>query len=170
MDTKAAGNDNIFLKSFLEQLIHIENKIAGSGIPFFIFCAGGKRSVWQSKGMEKIRIHARRLRRELTQEERRLWYLLRSRRFAHCKFRRQHPVGNYILDFACCEARLCIELDGGQHSEHQSYDVRRTQWLSQQGWRVLRFWNNELWENEEGVLLTIYESLQARLPSPRPSP
>ena len=63
--------------------------------------------------MEIIRSYAKQLRREPTTEERRLWYLLRSRRFAHYKFRRQHPVGNYILDFVCCEARLVIELDGG---------------------------------------------------------
>lgn len=117
--------------------------------------------------MDIIRSHAKQLRHELTNEEKRLWYLLRGRRFADYKFRRQHPVGHYILDFACCEARLAIELDGGQHDENQEYDRQRTGWLNQRGWTVLRFWNNELWNNEEAVLDKILETLQ---PSPRPSP
>lgn len=120
--------------------------------------------------MENIRSYAKKLRRELTNEERRLWYLLRSRRFAHYKFRRQHPVGHYILDFVCCEARLAIELDGGQHDERQQYDCQRTLWLQQKGWTVIRFWNSELWNNEEGVLEEILARLQRLLPSPRPSP
>ncbi len=120
--------------------------------------------------MERIHSYAKQLRRELTKEEKRLWHLLRSRRFADYKFRRQHPVGNYILDFACCGARLAIELDGGQHDENQEYDHQRSGWLNQKGWHVIRFWNNELWNNEEAVLETILETLQALLPSPRPSP
>jgi len=120
--------------------------------------------------MEIIRSYSKRLRRELTTEERRLWYLLRSRRFAHYKFRRQHPVGNYILDFVCCEARLAIELDGGQHDEREEYDRQRTVWLNQKGWLVIRFWNNALWNNEDGVLEKILATLQTLLPSPRPSP
>ena len=120
--------------------------------------------------METIRSYAKQLRRELTQEERRLWYLLRSRRFENYKFRRQHPVGNYILDFACCAARLAVELDGGQHDENQEYDRQRTLWLNHKDWHVIRFWNNELWNNEEAVLERILETLQALHPSPRPSP
>ena len=120
--------------------------------------------------MEITRSYAKQLRRELTTEERRLWYLLRSRRFENYKFRRQHPVGNYILDFACCEARLAVELDGGQHDENQEYDHQRTLWLNQKGWHVIRFWNNELWNNEEAVLEKILETLQMLQPSPRPSP
>ncbi|WP_368543051.1 endonuclease domain-containing protein [Enterobacter soli] len=120
--------------------------------------------------MDIIRSHAKRLRRELTNEENRLWYLLRGRRFAHYKFRRQHPVGNYILDFACCEARLAVELDGGQHDENREYDRQRTQWLNQKGWHVIRFWNNELGNSEEAVLDQIFMTLQMLLPSPRPSP
>ncbi|HEY4438422.1 MAG TPA: DUF559 domain-containing protein [Lelliottia sp.] len=116
--------------------------------------------------MEIIRSHAKNLRRKLTREERRLWYLLRSRRFSHYKFRRQHPVGNYILDFACCEARLAIEMDGGQHDENREYDQQRTDWLKQKGWTVIRFWNNELWHNEEAVLEKILNNLQMLLPSP----
>ncbi|WP_368301845.1 endonuclease domain-containing protein [Kluyvera sichuanensis] len=113
---------------------------------------------------------ARQLRRQLTPQERRLWYLLRDRRFARFKFRRQHPVGPYILDFACCAVRLAVELDGGQHNERAGYDARRTAWLELQRWRVLRFWNNELMGNEEAVLAQILEALVSQLPSPRPSP
>ncbi|MCS2169647.1 endonuclease domain-containing protein [Scandinavium sp. TWS1a] len=120
--------------------------------------------------MEKIRSFARQLRRELTPQERKLWHLLRSRRFCLYKFRRQHPVEHYILDFACCEARLVIELDGGQHGERQGYDQQRSDFLIQRGWRVLRFWNNELQDNESAVLERILEVLREILPSPRPSP
>lgn len=120
--------------------------------------------------MEITRSYAKQLRRELTKEERRLWYLLRSRRFENHKFRRQHPVGHYILDFACCSARLAVELNGGQHDEKQEYDRQRTLWLNRKGWYVIRFWNNELWDNEEAVLARILEILQMLQPSPRPSP
>jgi len=116
--------------------------------------------------MEIIRSHAKQLRRELTQEERRLWYLLRSRRFSRYKFRRQHPVGRYILDFACCEARLAIELDGGQHQDNHAYDLRRSAFLNANGWEVVRFWNNEFRANEEEVLMVILQRLQRRMPSP----
>ncbi|WP_318378798.1 endonuclease domain-containing protein [Enterobacter sp.] len=108
--------------------------------------------------------HARVLRKNMTPHERRLWYLLRDRRFAHYKFRRQQPLGYYVVDFACWRARLIIELDGGQHDEQAAYDEKRTAWLAQHGWRVLRFWNNEL-ENEEGVLMTILAALEGA-PSP----
>jgi Uncharacterized protein conserved in bacteria len=120
--------------------------------------------------MDMIHAYTKQLRRGPTREERRLWYLLRRRGFADYKFRRQHPVGNNILDLACCEARLAVELDGGQHDENQEYDRQRTIWLNAKGWHVIRFWNNELWNNEEAVLETILEALQMRLPSPRPSP
>ena len=113
---------------------------------------------------------ARQLRRQLTPQERRLWYLLRDRRFARYKFRRQHPMGPYILDFACCAVRLVVELDGGQHDERAGYDARRTAWLRRQGWRVLRFWNNELMENKEAVSGMILEALELGVPSPLPSP
>jgi very-short-patch-repair endonuclease len=101
---------------------------------------------------------ARALRVTMTDAERRLWARLRGRRLVGYKFRRRHPLGRYILDFACIEHRLAVEADGGQHSESVA-DERRTAWLERQGWRVLRFWNNEILTNSEGVQETILQAL-----------
>lgn len=120
--------------------------------------------------MDKIKSNARDLRRNLTLQERKLWRYLRSRRFGDFKFRRQHPVGSYILDFACCSARVVVELDGGQHDLAVAYDTRRTSWLESQGWTVLRFWNNEIDCNEVAVLEIILQELNRLSPSPQPSP
>lgn len=114
--------------------------------------------------MDKIKSNARDLRRNLTSQERKLWRYLRSRRFGDFKFRRQHPVGSYILDFACCSARVVVELDGGQHDLAVAYDSRRTSWLESQGWTVLRFWNNEIDCNEEAVLEIILQELNRLSP------
>lgn len=94
----------------------------------------------------------------MTDAERRLWATLRGRRLRGYKFRRQHPVGPFILDFVCIEHRLVIEADGGQHSDNAT-DDRRTAWLSRRGWRVIRFWNNEILSNTEGVQEAILEAL-----------
>lgn len=102
---------------------------------------------------------SRKLRSEMTEAESYLWQHLRARQIHDLKFRRQHPVGNYILDFACIEAKLAIEVDGGQHNELQSLDNLRTAWLETQGWKVLRFWNNEVLQNVEGVLEVICNRL-----------
>ena len=117
-------------------------------------------------GMEK----SKQLRKCMTPEEQRLWYLLRGRRFYGFKFRRQMPIGSYIVDFACFEARLIVELDGGQHDDNLEYDLRRTAFLNASGWRVIRFWNNEFRTNEEGVLEAILDDLNRLVPSPQPSP
>jgi very-short-patch-repair endonuclease len=100
---------------------------------------------------------ARRLRREQTDVERKLWHALRDRRFHACKFRRQQPLGPYVVDFVCFEQRLVIELDGSQHAEPEqlAHDAARTEFLDRDGFRVLRFWNAELNENFEGVLEVI---------------
>lgn len=108
----------------------------------------------------------KRLRSHQTQEENRLWYLLRAKRFGGYKFRRQMPVGPYIVDFACYRGRLVIELDGGQHAEGVMNDCRRTTYLAARGWRVLRFWNNEFRMNEEAVLMSILAHLAPEQPSP----
>lgn len=95
----------------------------------------------------------------MTVAESHLWQCLRARQIHGLKFRRQHPVGKYILDFACVEAGLAIEVDGGQHNEMQIHDNQRTAWLEAQGWKVLRFWNNEVLQNIEGVLMELLNAL-----------
>ncbi len=112
---------------------------------------------------------ARNLRQNMTDAERKLWYALRDRRFEHYKFRRQHPVGRYITDFACLEAHLIIEVDGGQHAESK-HDERRTAFLETEGFKVIRFWNNDVMANLDGVLVVIAKELKRCCPSPRPSP
>jgi very-short-patch-repair endonuclease len=103
---------------------------------------------------------ARRLRRNATDAERRVWYRLRARSLAGRKFLRQEPIGAYVVDFVCREERLVVEVDGGQHADSKS-DAIRDQWLRNNGYRVLRFWNNDVLTNTEGVLATIAEALCA---------
>jgi very-short-patch-repair endonuclease len=103
---------------------------------------------------------ARTLRQTSTDAEIRLWAMLRSRRLAGFKFRRQHPVGRYVADFVCTRYRLIVEADGGQHADNAA-DTDRTKWLESQGWRVLRFWNNDILANTEGVLEAILAALSA---------
>ena len=115
----------------------------------------------------------RRLRNAPTDAERLLWQRLRARQMDGCKFRRQHPFGDFILDFACLDRKLVIELDGSQHAERVEADAARTAFLEQAGFRVLRFWNNQVFEEMEGVLEVIWQALRVRggTPSPpQPSP
>lgn len=95
---------------------------------------------------------SRQLRRRSTDVERLLWSKLRDRQLAGAKFRRQHPIGPYIVDFLCLEQHLVVELDGGQHARRWRQDAKRDQWLESRGYRVLRFWNNDAMRNVEGVL------------------
>ncbi len=115
------------------------------------------------------RDRARELRKNLTDTERLLWAALRGRRFAGFKFRRQMPLGSYIVDFVCLDRRLVIELDGGQHTQQADYDQRRTDWLRSQGFRVIRFWNHEVLQDWETVAEVIWRELQTPL-TPDPSP
>ena len=108
---------------------------------------------------------ARQLRSRQTDAERKLWFLLRDRRLNGVKFRRQVPIGNYIVDFVCQEAKLIVEVDGSQHAEQVTYDSARTEWLGSVGYRVLRVWNNDLTENEEGVLTAILNELTGSNPN-----
>src|SRR5579862_3481692 len=103
---------------------------------------------------------ARRLRKSSTFAERKLWKYLRSRGLSGFKFVRQEPVGPYIVDFVCREKRLVIEVDGGQHAESSS-DAVRDRWLAERRYRVLRFWNNEVLENIEGVWDMIFAAASA---------
>ena len=103
-----------------------------------------------------------------TEAENRLWQILRAKRLAGYKFKRQLPIDYYVVDFACLRHRLIIEADGGQHSESEG-DARRDAYLRAQGFRVMRFWNNDIFENEEGVLTLILEALESPLPNPSPA-
>jgi very-short-patch-repair endonuclease len=109
---------------------------------------------------------ARRLRRDMTDAERATWRVLRARQLAGYKFRRQQPFRRYVVDFVCFSHSLVIEIDGGQHADTTKYDELRTQFLEQEGFRILRFWNNEVLENPEGVCARILEVLAARTPHP----
>ena len=109
---------------------------------------------------------ARRLRKSMTDAERALWRVLRDKQLEGRKFRRQYPIAGYVADFACIEAGLVIELDGGQHAEQAAYDARRTEDLRMAGYRVIRFWNNEVLGNMDGVL----EALRLALLQPHPNP
>ncbi|WP_284155332.1 asparagine synthase-related protein [Sulfuricystis multivorans] len=111
----------------------------------------------------ELRAFARQLRREATDAERLMWYLLRDRRLAGRKFRRQHPVPPYVLDFYCAELKLAIELDGGQHAERFERDAQREAYLAEHGIRVLRFWNHEVLSQTEAVLEAIWREVA---PSP----
>lgn len=102
---------------------------------------------------------ARELRSNMTDAEHLLWQRLRQRQLHGHKFRRQMPIGPYIADFVCLEARLIVELDGSQHQEQHGYDQQRDDWLQQQGFQILRFWNNDVFNNIEGVLTVILERL-----------
>ena len=119
--------------------------------------------------MEQLRLRARALRNNPTDAERFLWRQLRFWQLDGHKFRRQQPLGKYIVDFVCLERRLIIELDGGQHAEHGEYDAERDAWLRDQGFSVLRFWNDEVLKNIESVKERIYEKLKST-PFLNPSP
>jgi len=119
--------------------------------------------------------NAKTLRSNLTEAEQKLWYHLRAHRFMGRKFKRQKPLGCYVVDFICLEEKLIIELDGGQHAENLEYDQERDAWLRSQGYTVLRFWNNELMNEMESVLERIrlaleHEAVSSETLSPGPSP
>ena len=111
------------------------------------------------------KLFARKLRRNMTGAERRLWFYLRRRQLGGFRFRRQFPVGPYVTDFACLEGNLVIELDGSQHLESAS-DAVRTNWLERNGFRVLRFWNDEVLIHTDQVLAVVHEALSSVGPHP----
>jgi very-short-patch-repair endonuclease len=123
------------------------------------------------KPSDTARLRARRLRRNTTDAEKLLWNRLRRLDLKGSHFRRQIPVGPYIADFGCMAARLLIEVDGSQHGEDQNkaYDDVRTRWLEKEGYRVIRFWNDDITRNMEGVMQTIYAAIHGSL-SAEPMP
>lgn len=111
---------------------------------------------------------AKNMRSNMTKEEVKLWNILRAKRFYNYKFKRQVPIGNYIVDFLCKEKNLIVEIDGGQHNEklNKIKDIKRTNYLESKGYKVIRFWNNEVWNNIEGVCSTLKKELEALCPPP----
>jgi very-short-patch-repair endonuclease len=114
----------------------------------------------RGEGMDKfiLRQRAKDLRKQSTNTERHLWYNLRANRLGF-KFKRQVPIGTYIVDFVCLEKRLIVELDGGQHLDNEQYDRERTAWLTAHGFKVLRFWNNEVLQQTASVIEVIMHVL-----------
>ncbi len=123
-----------------------------SGTPSPLAGEGGDGGMFTSR--------ARQLRSSQTPAEQALWQQLRLRQIAGHKFRRQQPLGPYIVDFVCLEARLIVELDGGHHAARAEYDAERTAWLTAQDFRVLRFWNHEALTAPEAVIKVIQEALE----------
>ncbi|MBI1276130.1 DUF559 domain-containing protein [bacterium] len=119
----------------------------------------------RGEGVNKVVSRAWILRRNMTDAEKALWKLLRNKQFDGVKFRRQQPIGKYIADFVCFEAMLVVELDGGQHAIQQDYDKKRTAFLNEQGFAVLRFWNQDVLKNPDGLYETLKQALAAS-PSP----
>ena len=129
---------------------------------------GKEKSQFKLPLPEDLLEFARELRQYSTDAEQKLWSALRDRRMAGVKFRRQHPVKPYILDFYCHELKLAIELDGGQHNtdEGRAHDEQRSRFLAEQGIQVLRFWNNDVFQQPEAVLQAIFNAVNGNLPSP----
>ncbi len=107
------------------------------------------------------KLRAQTLRKTSTEAENKLWGSLRNRRLRGWKFRRQAPIGNYIVDFVCLDAKLIIEVDGGHHQEQAGYDEERSKWLTCEGYRVLRFWNNQVLAEIEAVQEAILAELES---------
>ena len=105
--------------------------------------------------------HARELRSKATAAEIRLWSRLRRKQLHGFRFRRQQPIGPFIVDFFCPEAKLVVEVDGGQHNVEEEKDAKRTRWLEERGYRVVRFWNNDVLSNTDGVVLAVLEALRS---------
>ena len=126
----------------------------------------------QSSKRPPIVDRARGLRREQTPAEAKLWACLRNRQVGGFKFRRQHPIGPYVVDLYCAACRLVVEIDGESHAYTEAYDRRRTAWLTEQGYEVMRFTNREVLAHVEGVVEVILEVCDgcSVCPSPQPSP
>ena len=128
-----------------------------------------KRPVWRVT--PKMRARSRALRRGMTEAETKIWHTIRAHRLLRASFRRQAPIGPYIVDFVCHQSRLIVEVDGGQHFERErlASDVRRDAYLESRGFRVLRFSNLDVLKNRNGVLETIAAAIEEN-PLPNPPP
>lgn len=121
----------------------------------------------QRNSNRRLLSHARRMRHEPTDAERKFWFAVRAHGFGGHKFKRQYPIGPYIADFVCLESHLIIELDGGQHSQQAGYDAERTAYLQTRGFRVLRYWNDEFLRHQADILEDVWRALKS--PSPASS-
>jgi very-short-patch-repair endonuclease len=117
---------------------------------------GGGQSPMHKRTTPKIFARAKRLHREMTEPESKLW----AHRMGDVHFRNQHAIGNYIVDFCAPRKKLIIELDGSQHLEQKEYDEERSVFLKSKGYRILRFWNHEVMNNTDSVLTVIWDSLK----------
>jgi very-short-patch-repair endonuclease len=124
----------------------------------------------EGRGEGRLKSRARVLRKNLTDAERLLWRHLRNRNLSGYKFRRQHPLGPFIADFVCTDGRLIVELDGGQHALSVEEDSRRSAYMKSEGYRVVRFWNDQVLKETTAVSESILRCLEGDDPSSRPSP
>jgi very-short-patch-repair endonuclease len=109
--------------------------------------------------MNKLTLNARNLRKNMTTQERKLWNIIKNKQFYNYKFLRQYVIGGYIVDFICREEKIIVEIDGGQHNQNENikYDKNRNKYLENLGYKVVRFWNNEIDDNIEGVYRKLQE-------------
>ena len=121
---------------------------------------GGDKATEGFKMNKLLKQRSRDLRKNLTDAEQKLWQKLRNKQINDHKFRRQFVLGNYIVDFICLDKRLIIEVDGGQHMENVDYDSQRDEWLKNQNFKVLRFWNNQVLNEIDSVLEVIVKNLE----------
>ena len=141
---------NGFLSQFLPLLGGDVNKVDRGGY---------KKYTHSKKSTEKSFNNAKQLRKNTTEAEKLLWYYIKNKQVKNYKFRRQAAIGNYIVDFLCPKRKLIIELDGGQHNDNIKYDENRTKYLNTLGYKVLRFWDNDVFKNMNDILETIYREL-----------
>ena len=121
------------------------------------------------KRSDALKTKSRALRSNSTDAERLLWLHLRRRQLAGFRFRRQHPIGDFIADFVCLERSLVVEVDGGQHQTNGAYDTRRSEQMGKSGFRVVRFWNNQVFQELDAVKETILKELGGPHPNPPPT-
>ena len=119
---------------------------------------------WGWSGMDKMTSLSKSLRKRPTEAEALLWKRLRAKQIEGLKFRRQEPIDKYIVDFICLQTRIIVEVDGGQHALEKDRDAERDRYLRKQGFRILRFWNNEVLQNIDGVLEVIRENCLSHPP------
>ena len=142
--------------------------VAATRYPSPLAGEGGARCrrQWEGEGIERLQLFATQMRRQPTEAEKRLWSLLRDRRLAAYKFRRQVVLEPYIADFVCFDRRVIVETDGSQHID-SDYDARRDAWLRSQGFAVIRYWNNDVLARSRQVAEALYAALLDPSPSHR---